>query len=39
MRPYARECVLAPFLKMCEALLERFVPLVVADIIDSGINE
>ncbi len=37
IRPYLRESILAPLLKMCEALLELFVPLVVAAIVDVGI--
>lgn len=39
IKPYRKECVLAPLFKMLEAFFELFVPLVVADIIDSGINE
>ena len=35
---YKKECVLAPLLKLAEALLELFIPLLVADIIDRGIN-
>lgn len=38
MRPYRKECVLAPLFKLLEALLELFVPLVVASIIDVGIS-
>lgn len=38
MRPYRNECVLAPIFKLLEALLELFVPLVVASIIDVGIS-
>lgn len=38
MRPYRNECVLAPLFKLLEALLELFVPLVVASIIDVGIS-
>lgn len=38
MRPYRKECVLAPLFKLLEALLELFVPLVVALIIDVGIS-
>ena len=37
LRPYVRETVLAPLLKMSEALLELLVPLVVAAIVDRGI--
>ena len=35
---YRKEAVLAPLLKLFEATLELFVPLVVADIIDNGIT-
>lgn len=38
MRPYRKECVLAPLFKLLEALLELFVPVVVASIIDVGIS-
>ena len=37
LRPYVRESILAPLLKMSEATLELFVPLVVASIVDRGI--
>ena len=37
LRPYVRETVLAPLLKMSEACLELLVPLVVAAIVDRGI--
>ena len=39
IKPYRKECVLAPLFKLLEAFFELFVPLVVADIIDSGINQ
>lgn len=35
---YKKETVLGPLLKMFEALLELFVPLVIASLIDKGIN-
>ena len=38
LKRYRKECVLAPLFKMFEALLELFVPLVVASIIDRGIG-
>ena len=38
LREYKIECILAPFFKMLEALLELFVPMVVASIIDKGIG-
>lgn len=37
LKNYKMECILAPLFKMIEALLELFVPLVVAAIIDTGI--
>ena len=37
MKNYKKESILAPLFKMLEALLELFVPLVVAQIIDRGI--
>ncbi len=37
MKPYWKSCTLAPLFKLLEALLELFVPLVVASIIDYGI--
>ena len=38
MKPYRKECVLAPLFKLFEALLELVVPLVVASVIDIGIS-
>ena len=38
MRPYTKECVLGPLLKLAEATLELLVPLVMAAIIDKGIH-
>ena len=38
MKPYRKECILAPLFKMLEAFFELLVPLVVADIIDNGIR-
>ena len=35
---YTKETVLGPLLKMCEALFELFVPLVISALIDLGIN-
>ncbi|MBQ5821525.1 MAG: ABC transporter ATP-binding protein, partial [Clostridia bacterium] len=37
LRPYTKECVLSPLFKLFEAILELFVPLVMAAIIDTGI--
>lgn len=37
IKKYKKECVLGPLFKLLEALLELFVPLVIADIIDNGI--
>lgn len=38
LKGYRRDCVLAPFLKLCEASLELLVPLVVQAMIDTGIE-
>ncbi|MBE5958433.1 MAG: ABC transporter ATP-binding protein [Lachnospiraceae bacterium] len=38
LKDYKKESVLAPLLKMTEAGFELFVPLVIAQIIDNGIN-
>ena len=35
---YKKECVLAPMFKMFEALMDLFVPLVVAAMVDTGIS-
>ncbi len=37
MKEYKKECILAPLFKLSEALLDLFVPLVMAAIIDRGI--
>lgn len=37
-RSYIKETILAPLFKLLEALLELFIPLVVASIIDTGIG-
>lgn len=37
LRPYVKECVLAPLFKLLEAGFELIVPLVIATIIDTGI--
>ena len=37
LKQYRKECFVAPFFKMLEAITELFVPLVVASIIDTGI--
>ncbi len=39
LKEYKKECILAPSFKMLEAILELFVPLVVAAMIDKGILE
>lgn len=38
LKDYKKECILAPLFKMFEAILELFVPLVMAAIIDKGID-
>ncbi len=37
MKPFRKECIVAPLFKLFEALLELFVPLMMAAIIDKGI--
>lgn len=37
LRPYTRECIIAPAFKMLEAIFELIVPLIIAGIIDRGI--
>lgn len=39
LRKYTRECILAPLFKLFEALLELFVPIVVASIVDDAIPQ
>lgn len=38
LKDYKKQCVIGPLFKLLEALFELFVPLVVASIIDRGIN-
>ena len=38
MKGYGKECVLGPLFKLLEATFELFIPLVVAAIVDSGIE-
>lgn len=37
LKPFRKECVVSPLFKLLEALLELFVPLIMAAIIDKGI--
>ena len=37
MKPLRKECIISPLFKLLEALLELFVPLIMAAIIDKGI--
>ena len=39
VKPYIAECILAPLFKMLEAAFELLVPIVMARLIDYGINE
>lgn len=39
LKDYKKECVLAPLFKMTEAVFELFVPLVIAWMIDKGIQQ
>ena len=38
LKPFRKECVIAPLFKLLEAILELFVPLIMAAIIDKGIQ-
>ena len=38
LKKYIKETIFAPLLKMSEALLELFVPIVIANIVDIGIT-
>ena len=38
LKKYIKETIFAPLLKMSEALLELFVPIVIANIVDIGIS-
>lgn len=38
LKPLRKSCILGPFFKFSEALLELFVPIIVASIIDVGIS-
>jgi len=37
LKPYRKECIISPLFKLFEAILELFVPLIMAAIIDKGI--
>lgn len=39
LKPYIKESILSPLFKMLEALIDLFVPLVIAEIIDVGLAE
>ena len=39
LKDYKKESILAPLFKMCEAVFELLVPLVMAAIIDQGIAD
>ena len=38
LRPYTKESILSPLFKMLEALIDLFVPLVIARMIDVGLG-
>lgn len=38
LKPYTKESILSPLFKMLEALIDLFVPLVIAEIIDTGLG-
>ena len=37
-KPYLKETILAPTFKLCEALLELLIPIIITQIIDKGIG-
>ena len=39
IKPYRKECVIAPLLKCMEALVDLFVPLCMANLVDIGIHQ
>ena len=39
IKPYSKECIFGPLFKLLEATFELFVPIVVAKIIDTGIEK
>ena len=38
LKPYTKESILAPAFKLVEALLDLVVPLVIADIVNTGVK-
>ena len=38
LKPYTKESILAPAFKLVEALLDLIVPLVIADIVNTGVK-
>ena len=38
LKDYKKECIIGPLCKLFEAILELFVPLVMANIIDVGVK-
>lgn len=38
LKPYKKELVVGPFFKLCEAMLELTIPLLMAYVIDNGVN-
>lgn len=39
LKDYKKECIIGPICKLLEAILELIVPLVMAEIIDNGVNK
>lgn len=39
IKPYRKECIIAPLLKCMEALVDLFVPLCMANLVDIGIHQ
>jgi len=39
LKPYTKHCIIAPFFKFIEAVLELYLPLIMARVIDKGIGK
>lgn len=39
LKPYKKELVVGPFFKLCEAILELLIPILMAFVIDKGVND
>lgn len=38
LKPYKKQLIIGPFFKLCEAILELFIPMLMAFVIDKGVN-